>query len=455
MKKMIVWPAIVVCSCFVSAFAQNVSTLVDKHSGTESMVSNGIPRAEAVAVVTRAYRDILRREPDPQGLESHVQSLSVEDHNEAWLRSVLANSREARERVHSRNKRWRFVAGITVVTCTLIFLGIYGVRRLKRRSLVLIIFINVVLTVAGLAAVIGIYEWHLRRTYGKYDFLRVGNENPDFRTGQKNIPQIFTPDPDLGFRPICSPSNYYNAFGTLQNEYSLVKRPHVNRLLFIGDSVTHRGQLIKALKALYGEDRFEYWNAGVEAYNTVQEVGFYRKYNRTIQPDHVILTMVCNDMETTPLAFMNSGKLVLVAPSLPRNQINAWLFQHCFIYRRWVGQRVKRNSELFRERIRSELIANLRSLHEELREEGVKFTVLVLPLLVSPDKCPKEVTAIQRDFVGIVSNLNIRSFDLAEPVAAAVGSGVLRGWGDTCHPNYESALLIAQWLKDKEVFDEP
>ena len=115
---------------------------------------------------------------------------------------------------------------------------------------------------------------------------------------------------------------------------------------------------------------------------------------------------------------------------------------------------MQRNSELFRERIRTELIASLRSLSEELRGEGVKFTVLVLPWLVPPDKCPKEPKAIQRDFVDIARNLNMRTFDLAEPIAAAAKDGSLRESDDTLHPNDKIALYLAQWLKEKGIFDE-
>jgi hypothetical protein len=423
-------------------------------SGAEPASTNGITRTEAMAVVTRAYREILHREPDPQGLEVHVKGLIADGHDEAWVRQVLSNSPEARQHARLRRERLRLFAAVTLVTCIVIFLVVYVVRRIKRRSIAAIILVNVVLTLAGLAIVIGLYEWHLRRIYAKYDFFQVGVENPDFRTGADYIPQSFKADPELGFVPVCGSNKYYSAFGTLKNKYTLAKPPNVTRLLFIGDSVTHRGELIRALKNLYGKDRFEYWNAGVEAYNTVQEVGFYRKYNRAIHPDHVILTMICNDMETTPLAFMDSGKLVLIAPSLPRCELNAWLFRHCYIYRRWVGQRVQRNSEQFHQRIREELITSLRSLNEELRGEGIKFTVLILPWLVPPDKCPKEPKDIQRDFVGIASNLNLRAFDLAVPIAAAAKDGSLRASDDTLHPNDKIAIYLAQWLKEKGIFDE-
>jgi hypothetical protein len=43
--------------------------------------------------------------------------------------------------------------------------------------------------------------------------------------------------------------------------------------------------------------------AGVESFNTVQEVAYDRSFNRFIRLDHVILTFHLNDFETTPVAF--------------------------------------------------------------------------------------------------------------------------------------------------------
>ena len=40
----------------------------------------------------------------------------------------------------------------------------------------------------------------------------------------------------------------YTRFGTLANGYAEAKVPGVRRLLFLGDSVTHRGHLIDALR---------------------------------------------------------------------------------------------------------------------------------------------------------------------------------------------------------------
>jgi hypothetical protein len=324
-------------------------------------------------------------------------------------------------------------------------------RTSRSGSIIRIILINTALLLAGLTLILGGFEWRLRMLHGKYDFFNVAVENRNFREGVQDVLQkTFTSDPELGFRPTLGPTNEYNQYGTLQNAYDIKKRLGVKRLLFIGDSVTHRAKLVMALESLYGDEHFEYWNAGVEGYNTVQEVGFYRKYNHAIEPDHVILTMVVNDLETTPLLFMSEGKFVLIAPNLPRSEVNGWLFKYSFLYRRLVSRRVSRQADKFRLQIRNELIDSLRTLRDELRHDNIGFSILVLPLLAPADADP-HATATHRDFVSIASSLNIRCFDLAAPVADALRTMPVPD--DLLHPAYEMAQPVARYLWQNRLLD--
>ena len=134
------------------------------------------------------------------------------------------------------------------------------------------------------------------------------------RNSQWDSQQMWAIDSDFGFRPVLGNSEY-NVYGTLYNNYSFEKKENTKRLLFLGDSVTRRAKIIDALRESYGEEKFEYFNAGVESFNTVQEVAFYKKYNSVIRPDHLILTLHNNDFETTPVAFYNQDHhLVIYAP---------------------------------------------------------------------------------------------------------------------------------------------
>ena len=139
--------------------------------------------------------------------------------------------------------------------------------------------------------------------------FQSARELPQFRN-QADSREVFTIDPEFGFRPILGKA-YDNEDGTQTNRYTPDKEAGLVRLLFVGDSVTARGALIESLRQEYGEAGIEYWNAGVESFNTIQEVAFYRRYNARLNPDHVILIFHLNDFETTPVAFLDrKGDLV-------------------------------------------------------------------------------------------------------------------------------------------------
>ena len=134
--------------------------------------------------------------------------------------------------------------------------------------------------------------------------FRAASELENFRLNPEDLTRHFEIDPGFGFRPILG-GELYSEYGTRANEYVIEQPTDKTRLLFLGDSVTARGHIVEAIRDLYGDERYEYWNAGVESFNTVQEVNYYRRYNAAVMPDHVILTFHLNDFGTTPIAFMN------------------------------------------------------------------------------------------------------------------------------------------------------
>ena len=166
---------------------------------------------------------------------------------------------------------------------------------------VLLLCGSTLLTVGGIEAVLRIT--HQYATFG------AATELPWMRNNSQDFSQIFTIDPDFGFRPILGTGGY-TEYGTSPNTYPVQKRPGITRLLFIGDSVTGRGRIIEAIKQIYDDEVFEYWNAGVESFNTIQEVRFYQRYNAAVYPDHVILTFHLNDFEPTPVAFFTGRQEV-------------------------------------------------------------------------------------------------------------------------------------------------
>lgn len=276
-----------------------------------------------------------------------------------------------------------------------------------------------------------------------------------FRQGGPDGLSSFVVDPTFGFRPELGDGRY-TRFGTLANAYAADKPPGVSRLLFIGDSVTHRSHIVDALRAEYGSQRYEYWNAGVESFNTLQEVEYYRRFNRPIRPDHVVLTFHLNDFETTPVAFRNTdGTLVVFAPNWPVQRLNLWLFRHSYTYRYWLGLVTPKKTE------RSEVIEEVRAALEDLQRlvaaDGARLTVLVLPILQPVSDWPREYRDYRHLVLGMLESLRIRHFDLLEPLNEALADGVAASettdnhfW----HPSPEAASYFAKYLRAQHLLDE-
>lgn len=265
--------------------------------------------------------------------------------------------------------------------------------------------------------------------------------------------RLFVLDPEFGFRPTLG-AGLYNEFGALINNYSPKKREGIKRLLFIGDSVTARGKIIDALRTLYGENGFEYWNAGVESFNAVQEVEFYERYNSALKPDHVILTFHLNDFETTPVAFRNGEDSILVyAPNVPVREINPWLFRNCRLYRLLLGLTKRSDKEI--DAVIAETSVALGRLKNLLDADGIPLTVLIFPLLKPYAKWRPGDRTSRTAIVELLEYLNIRHFDLLDVCEQAIcdGIAVREAPDDDWHPSSALALRIALRLHEKGLFN--
>jgi hypothetical protein len=289
------------------------------------------------------------------------------------------------------------------------------------------------------------------RLYKPYSPLRAGSELP-WMHKNADVTKAFTVDPDFGFRPILG-NNYYNEYGTKNNAYSINKRPNVKRLLFIGDSVTSRERIINGLRRIYGDERFEFWNAGVESFNTVQEVNFYKKYNMKINPDHVILTFHLNDFETTPIAFYDGDRLHVYSPNMRLERINPWLFQHSYTYRLLLGITVS-NKDNGRESIEQEVQESLEEIKHTLETKNIAFTVVVLPYLQPYEAWAPNEKQNRESIINTLRKLGIRYFDLFDTLNEAVKSGtnIQESDGDSWHPSEEVSILFSKYLYERQIF---
>lgn len=263
-------------------------------------------------------------------------------------------------------------------------------------------------------------------------------------------------DGDMGFRPILGePDARYCEYGALRNAYPRAKRPGIERVLFIGDSATHRGAILEGLRAFYGEDGYEYWNAGVESFNTLQELRYYERYNARAEPDHVVLTLHNNDLRATPVAFRDArGRLIAYDSDRPSATPHPWLYQHSRLYRgqtTLIARCMRRDPDEMLVEIERELGAFAR----RLEARGVRFSVLVLPILAPLERwSPRELRAREQS-LAMLRRLGLRHFDLLEPLERALEFGLepTQTPGDTWHPSRALGIAFGAWLERRALLE--
>jgi len=312
------------------------------------------------------------------------------------------------------------------------------------------------LVVLGAGAGLLLGELGLRVLYPGHVFLRGAVR--DTWDPHHAAQRVFTSHPQLGFVPLLD-GQVYNAFGTRLNGYDAADRAGRQRLLFVGDSVTSRGRIMGALQSLAGDAAFEYWNAGVEGYNTAQEVAFYRLYNAALQPDHVILTFHNNDFEITPVAFEDAdGRLVVYAPRVPLASYDPTLFGQSALYRLLLAQLVDDDAEINRGTIARDSLAELQALVERPRPDGSRgrLSVVLFPLLLPVAEWPASARKSRQLSLGILASLHLQTFDLLPAMETMLASGVdlQQVPGDAQHPSPEAAAGFAQYLFAAGLFDD-
>ena len=261
----------------------------------------------------------------------------------------------------------------------------------------------------------------------------------------------YTPDDECGYLPKIN-GEFYGAQGCVYNDYKLEKPPAKKRILFLGDSVTHRGRIIDKLRRLYGEEHYEYWNAGVESFNTAQELVLYRRYNHLVKPDLVVLTFHNNDFMQTPLVYREKGKLQLLTPLHDRNHINTWLFEYSYIYRCYVGRTWRGDQEEKSVRVSQ----NLQEMRKLVEADGARFKVVLFPLM-RPLKDYDQGEKWSRDHVlAITKALQLDTIDLAPALEEILPQNkqVEESKGDYWHPNQWAADHLGKYLYDHGLFKE-
>ncbi|MBX3172199.1 MAG: hypothetical protein KF760_32640 [Candidatus Eremiobacteraeota bacterium] len=251
-------------------------------------------------------------------------------------------------------------------------------------------------------------------------------------------------DAEAGYLPVLGRGEY-DTHGFLKNDYDVQKR-RGKRLVFAGDSVTHRRRLLDALRRVYGEEKYEYWNAGVESFNTRQELVLYRRYNAVVKPDELILEFHNNDFRATPLCVREDGKFKVYEPGM---SINPWLFEHSYLYR-WAWPRADDRNK--RARAVHDSLAEFKTL---LAEQKVGFRIILLPMFKPLAEYNKSELWSRELSLQYFKELGLTYFDMLPVVEGALKEGleITEKPGDTFHPNDLICARMAAELKRQGLID--
>lgn len=314
--------------------------------------------------------------------------------------------------------------------------------RRRRRILVrLLLATAAVLFALVLGELLCRYAWPTARVV-------EGREQPEWREHSDFAKTWFEADAEIGYVPKRG-NEVYGPTGCKVNPYPPQKAEGVRRVLLIGDSVTYRARIERAIRAKFGESGIEYWNAGVDGYNTAQELAWFRRLSPEIRPDHVVLTLHVNDFEATPVVFHDEqDRMVLVVPSHAGVRIWPWLFEESALYRRLITilQSLHGTHDL---EAGAQLVeSSLTALRDEVAARHAEFTVLIFPGMA-----PKtEWSAYEKDALErartICAKLAVRTFDLTPALEEALGKGlaVQETPGDHWHPNDAVSACFADLL---------
>jgi hypothetical protein len=272
-----------------------------------------------------------------------------------------------------------------------------------------------------------------------------------FRAGESTN---FVPDAEAGYMPVLG-NAAYDQYGCRVDRYDATGKRlpergprQGRRVLFLGDSVTRRERIQDALEKIYpGND---YWNAGVESFNTMQELIFYRRVNSKLKPDQVILTFHNNDFQDTPLVFRQNGELQIHFMRRDGNRINPWLFSHSYLYRWLTGLSL---GQLDRARQRVVMKEALAGFRETMASEKVEFSVILLPILKPYEQWNVREKWSRQAALELLKEEGIKTYDLMPDMEAAMKEGVVlpETPGDTWHPSAAAAEHFARYLSGQKI----
>ncbi len=305
------------------------------------------------------------------------------------------------------------------------------------------VIVNALIVVASASLSVIACEVGLRLLYphgalGSGEELEFLRREPSARW----MSNVMMPDEAIGFRPKLNVEGGYDKDGLRHRSHagqSDIRR----RILFLGDSVTARGRIVRAIEKDLHDPTTEFLNGGVEAFNLTQEVSFFLRFQSALTMDRIVHQVHGNDLRATPIAFRDeNGTLNAFLLNSPRQHVDQWLFQHSYLYR--IGLAVFLSHKTEADTLQ-EARENFARMAAFAAERGIEYDVVLFPILLSQDALYRDD---RRDWLALekacrevvqkcVSLLPVLDHMLKQ------GQPVEEIAGDTWHPNDAFAAAAA------------
>lgn len=260
---------------------------------------------------------------------------------------------------------------------------------------------------------------------------------------------MIQPDQELGHAPVLG-GPWYDEYGVLRLSPRVDGDGPESTFLFLGDSVTRRGSLVKPLAAMGDGGKATFWNAGVESWNPTQEVAGYFRSQRSLKPQRIVLTLHNNDLTESTVACLEDGVLTLCNPGSFVPVDPAW-YRRSILYELLVHfrhtDRLRPEHYTFRER---EVEAALARLRDDAASIGAQFSIVLLPIFAAPDAQQEHERRARELELAMLERLRVPFVDL-QPVCdeiANAGLDVRVTPTDPYHPDDACGAMLASAAAD-------
>jgi hypothetical protein len=311
---------------------------------------------------------------------------------------------------------------------------------------------NVLLSVGAVLITLVVFELVMRPFAVVFDAANpIRNQ-----FGEGGNKASFIKDDLLGYIPAMGVNSSYNEYGVRHNNYTLSKPEGWRRTLFMGDSIIGYGFTQRALQELTEGKPIEYWNAGVFGYSTAQEVIFYKRFNRPVKPNLVVLGFCLNDFDGTPVLLLhNEGGNVMVSPYLGQEYYNAWLFKNSVIYRLYLSAKAGFTGRAGLEGDVKKYLAELKGISQE---DDFNLKVVIYPILKTEADWPRSYLLQHEQIIRVLKELGIVYYDLKPLLNETLKSHPVK-WvqlteGDYFHPSQQFSGIIAKHLLEQGLFEQ-